>query len=88
MQKQQAGRDVLLLLVTILTFVLLVAETNQNVALDARDIAVSEKISPAGEVKRVIFTHCTVLLCVKPAVSAVRCDVPVNFVWLSFISNE
>ena len=61
MQKQQAGHYVLLTLVTILTFVLLVAETNQNVALDARDIAVSEKILPAGEVKRVIFTHCTVL---------------------------
>ena len=62
MQKQQAGHYVLLTLVTILTFVLLVAsETNQNVALDARDIAVSEKILPASEVKRVIFTHCTVL---------------------------
>jgi len=52
MQKQQAGHYVLLTLVTILTFVLLVAsETNQNVALDARDIAVSEKILPAGEVR-------------------------------------
>ena len=62
MQKQQAGHDVLLILVTIFAFVLLVAsETNQDVSLDARDIAVSEKILPAGEVKRVIFTHCTVL---------------------------
>ena len=62
MHKQQTGHYVLLILVTILTFVLLVAsDTNQNVALDARDIAVSEKILPAGEVTRVIFTHCTVL---------------------------
>ena len=62
MHKQQAGHDVLLILVTIFAFVLLVAsETNQDVSLDARDIAVSEKILPAGEVKRVIFTHCTVL---------------------------
>ena len=62
MHKQQASHDVLLILVTILTFVLLVAsETNQNVGLDARDISVSEKILQAGEVKRVIFTHCTVL---------------------------
>ena len=62
MHKQQAGHDVLLILVTIFAFVLLVAsETNQDVSLDARDIAVSEKILPAGEVKRVIFTHCSVL---------------------------
>ena len=62
MHKQQVGHDVLLTLVTILTFVLLVAsDTDQNVALDARDIAVSEKILQAGEVTRVIFTHCTVL---------------------------
>ena len=62
MHKQQAGHDVLLILVTIFAFVLLVAsETNQDVSLDARDIAVSEKILPAGEVKRVIFTHYTVL---------------------------
>ena len=62
MHKQQAGHDVLLILVTIFAFVLLVAsETNQDVSLDARDIAISEKILPAGEVKRVIFTHCTVL---------------------------